>query len=301
MNRREHLRQLAAMGFLPLLSSWISMDETLIKRKIPGTRETLTAIGIGTWETFDIDSSLASEISQLREVLSIFVNRGGNVIDSSPMYGFSEKNVGTLSTEEGFNEKLFLATKVWTSGRDNGIQQMKESLQYLKRRKVDLIQIHNLVDWKTHIKTLREWKEKGTIRYIGITHYRESAYSEMESIMKTEPIDFIQVNYNLADRKSAERLLPLAAEKNIGVIISQPFGYGKLFDQVGTKSLPDWAAEFDCKSWAQFFLKYIISHPAVTCAIPGTGHPAHMLDNIQAAYGRLPDESTRERMVKVIQ
>lgn len=300
MNRREYLHQMAAMGLLPLLSSWLPMDDGLIKRKIPGTRESVTAIGIGTWETFDVDSSHLPEIAQLREVLSIFVDKGGSVIDSSPMYGFSEQNVGTLSAEAGFNEKLFLATKVWTSGKENGIQQMKESLQYLKRTKIDLMQIHNLVDWETHIKTLRDWKEKGTIRYIGITHYRENAYAEMESIMKSEPIDFIQVNYNIGDRKSGERLLPLAAEKNIGVIISQPFGYGKLFDQVKTKSLPDWAAEFDCKSWAQFFLKYIISHPAVTCAIPGTGLPAHMLDNIQAAYGRLPDEAMRERMVKAI-
>lgn len=300
MTRREYLHRMAAVGLLPALSSWIKMDDTLIKRTIPGTGESLTAIGIGTWETFDVDSSHVPEIEQLREVLAILVSKGGSVIDSSPMYGFSEQNVGTLSTDAGFNNKLFIATKVWTSGKENGIQQMKESLQYLKRSKIDLMQIHNLVDWKTHIKTLREWKEKGTIRYMGITHYRENAYAEMESIMKSEPIDFIQVNYNLADRKSGERLLPLAAEKNIGVIISQPFGYGKLFDQVKSRALPEWASEFDCKSWAQFFLKYIISHPAVTCAIPGTGQPAHMLDNIQAAYGRLPDEAMRQKMVKVI-
>jgi diketogulonate reductase-like aldo/keto reductase len=300
MNRREYLKSLAAVGLLPALSSWTSMDDALIKRRIPGTRESLTAIGIGTWETFDVDSRMAPEINQLREVLSILVTKGGTVIDSSPMYGFSEKNVGTLSTEAGINDKLFIATKVWTSGKENGIQQMKDSLQFLMREKIDLMQIHNLVDWKTHIKTLREWKENGKIRYLGITHYRENAYPEMESIMKAEPIDFIQVNYNLADREAAQRLLPLAAERNIGVIINQPFGYGKLFEQVKTKSLPDWAAEFDCRSWAQFFLKYIISHPAVTCAIPGTGLPAHMLDNIQAAYGRLPDEGMRERMVKVI-
>ena len=300
MNRREYLKSLAAVGLLPALSSWTSMDGALIKRRIPGTRESLTAIGIGTWETFDVDGRMAPEINQLREVLSILVTKGGTVIDSSPMYGFSEKNVGTLSTEAGINDKLFIATKVWTSGKENGIQQMKDSLQFLMREKIDLMQIHNLVDWKTHIKTLREWKENGKIRYLGITHYRENAYPEMESIMKAEPIDFIQVNYNLADREAAQRLLPLAAERNIGVIINQPFGYGKLFEQVKTKSLPDWAAEFDCRSWAQFFLKYIISHPAVTCAIPGTGLPAHMLDNIQAAYGRLPDEGMRERMVKVI-
>lgn len=300
MNCREYLYHMAALGILPSLSSWISMDTGLIRRKIPGSRESVTAIGVGTWETFDVDTSLVQELEPLREVLTLFAGKGGNVIDTSPMYGFAERNVGTLSTEAGINDQLFIATKVWTSGRENGIAQMKESMQLLKRDKIDLMQIHNLVDWKTHIKTLREWKDNGTIRYIGITHYRENAYQEMESIMKTESIDFIQVNYNIADRKAAERLLPLAAEKGIGVVISQPFGYGRLFDRVKSKALPEWAGEFDCRSWAQFFLKYIISHPAVTCAIPGTGLPAHMLDNIQAAYGRLPDEAMRERMVKAI-
>ncbi|HEX7014237.1 MAG TPA: aldo/keto reductase [Cyclobacteriaceae bacterium] len=300
MNRREYLYRMAAVGMLPAFSSWMSMDNGLIKRRIPGTRESVTAIGVGTWETFDVDSSRAQDLEPLREVLTLFVGKGGNVIDTSPMYGFAERNVGTLSTEAGINQQLFLATKVWTSGKENGIAQMKESLQLLKRDKIDLMQIHNLVDWKTHIKTLREWKDKGTIRYIGITHYRENAYQEMESIMNSEPIDFIQVNYNIVDRKAADRLLPLAAEKGIGVIISQPFGYGRLFDRVKSKTLPEWAGEFDCRSWAQFFLKYIISHPAVTCAIPGTGVPAHLLDNIQAAYGRLPDEAARERMVKAI-
>lgn len=300
MNRREYLYRMAAVGMLPAFSSWMSMDNGLIKRRIPGTRESVTAIGVGTWETFDVDSSRAQDLEPLREVLTLFVGKGGNVIDTSPMYGFAERNVGTLSTEAGINQQLFLATKVWTSGKENGIAQMKESLQLLKRDKIDLMQIHNLVDWKTHIKTLREWKDKGTIRYIGITHYRENAYQEMESIMNSEPIDFIQVNYNIVDRKAADRLLPLAAEKGIGVIISQPFGYGRLFDRVKSKTLPEWAGEFDCRSWAQFFLKYIISHPAVTCAIPGTGVPAHLLDNIQAAYGRLPDAAARERMVKAI-
>lgn len=300
MNRREYLYRMAAVGLLPALSSWMPMENNLIRRRIPRTQESVTAIGVGTWETFDVDSSLTQELEPLREVLTLFAGKGGNVIDTSPMYGFAERNVGNLSTEAGINSQLFIATKVWTSGKENGIAQMKDSLQKLKRNKIDLMQIHNLVDWKTHIKTLREWKEKGTIRYIGITHYRENAYPEMETIMKSEPIDFIQVNYNLVDRKAADRLLPLAAEKGLGVIVSQPFGYGRLFDRVKSKALPEWAAEFDCRSWAQFFLKYIISHPAVTCAIPGTGLPAHMLDNIQAAYGRLPDEATRERMVKVI-
>jgi diketogulonate reductase-like aldo/keto reductase len=236
----------------------------------------------------------------LKEVLATLDRKGGKVVDTSPMYGFSEKNVGKLSTDLGINQNLFLATKVWTTGKERGIEQMNNSLSLMKREKLDLMQIHNLVDWKTHIKTLREWKEKGKIKYIGITHYQPSAYAEMESIMNSEPLDFIQVNYNIAERESSERLLPLAQEKKIAVIISQPFGVGKLFRRVQDKKLPSWASEFDCNSWAQFFLKYVASHPAVTCVIPGTGNPEHMLDNIQAAYGRLPDEKQRERMVKEV-
>ncbi len=162
------------------------------------------------------------------------------------------------------------------------------------------MQIHNLVDWQIHIKTLREWKEQGRIRYIGISHYREDAYAEMEQIMKTEPIDFVQVNYNIADRKSADRILPLAKEKNLAVLVNQPFGVGKLFQRVKGKSLPAWAGDINCKTWAQFFLKFIVSHPAVTCVIPGTGLPEHMLDNVQAGFGRLPDEKQREMMTKVV-
>ncbi len=300
MNRRESLQHLTALGLLPFLSGWTFMDEKMIMRAIPSTGESLPAVGIGTWETFDVDESVTNELRQLKETLSVLNQKGGRVVDTSPMYGFSEKNVGKISTDLGINQKLFLATKVWTTGKERGIGQMTNSLSLMKRDRLDLIQIHNLVDWQTHIKTLRDWKEKGKVRYIGISHYREDAYADMEHILKTESIDFIQVNYNMTERLSAERILPLAQEKKVAVIINQPFGVGKLFDRVKGKKLPAWASEFDCKSWAQFFLKYIISHPAVTCAIPGTGNPEHMLDNIQACYGRLPDEKQREMMVKAV-
>ncbi|HEX5170372.1 MAG TPA: aldo/keto reductase [Cyclobacteriaceae bacterium] len=300
MNRRESLRYLAALGVVPLFANWKFIDEEIMKRTIPATGESLPVVGTGTWETFDVDETVTAEMKQLKEVLSILANKGGKVVDTSPMYGFAEKNVGNLSTELGINDKLFMATKVWTTGKERGIEQMNNSLSLMKRDKMDLMQIHNLVDWQTHIKTLRDWKEKGKIRYLGITHYREEAYADMEHIMKTEPIDFIQVNYNIADRKSADRILPLAREKNLAVITSQPFGTGKLFQRVKGKSLPSWASEFDCKSWAQFFLKFIISNPAVTCVIPGTGLPEHMLDNIQAGFGRLPDEKQREMMIKAV-
>ena len=300
MNRRESLQHLTALGLLPLLSGWTFMDEKMIMRAIPATGESLPAVGIGTWETFDVDESVTNELQLLKQTLSVLNEKGGKVVDTSPMYGFSEKNVGKISTDLGINQKLFLATKVWTTGKERGIEQMNNSLSLMKRDRLDLMQIHNLVDWETHIKTLHGWKESGKVRYIGITHYREEAYADMEHILKTEPIDFIQVNYNITERKSADRLLPLAQEKKVAVIINQPFGVGKLFERVKGKTLPPWASEFDCKTWAQFFLKYIISNPAVTCVIPGTGNPKHMLDNIQACYGRLPDEKQREMMVKAV-
>jgi diketogulonate reductase-like aldo/keto reductase len=300
MNRRESLHHLAALGLVPLFSNWKLIEDEMMQRPIPSSGEMLPVVGLGTWETFDVQETVAAEIKQLRDVLSTLVSKGGKVVDSSPMYGFAEKNVGTLSTELKINDKLFMATKVWTTGKERGIEQMNKSLSLMKREKMDLMQIHNLVDWQTHIKTLREWKEKGKIRYIGITHYQEGSYPEMEHIMNTEPLDFIQINYNIADRKSADRILPLAKEKKLAVIISQPFGVGKLFQRVQGKPLPSWANDFDCKSWAQFFLKFVLSHPSVTCVIPGTGLPEHMLDNVQAGFGRLPDEKQREMMIKAI-
>lgn len=296
MNRRESIQLLAAFGLLPLAETWAQTQPKLIRRSIGGKNETLPVVGLGTWETFDVTQSQHALLADLKEVLRVFSEQGGTVVDSSPMYGYAEQNVGTISTELKTNSKLFIATKVWTQGKEKGVEQMTRSMQLLKRKQIDLMQVHNLVDWQIHLKTLREWKEAGKIRYVGITHYLEAAYPEMEKIMKSEPLDFIQINYNLADRQ-AERVLALAQEKKIGVLINQPFGYGKLFQQVKDRKVPAWAAEIGCATWAQFFLKFIISNPAVTCVIPGTANPKHLVDNLGAAVGALPDQKQREKMI----
>lgn len=297
MDRRTHLRQLATVGLLPFATPF--MADTIRKRTIPSSGEELPVVGVGTWRTFDVDNS-NEEKNPLKDVLKNLVAKNARVVDSSPMYGRSESVVGDLSTQLGLNDKLFIATKVWTSGKENGIQQMNESFEKMKRKQIDLMQIHNLVDWQTHLKTLREWKEQKRIRYIGITHYSETAYSTIEQILKSEPLDFLQINYSLGSRHADERLLPLAKDKNVAVIINRPFMEGALFKYVSGKALPEFAKEFDCKSWAQFFLKFIISHPAVNCPIPGTSNPVHMLDNLGAAFGRLPDERMRVRMIQAI-
>jgi len=275
------------------------MEETLLKRPILSTAEMLPAVGLGTWQTFDVGSG-AAERDPLKAVLKTLVEKGGSVVDSSPMYGQSEKVVGELSTELGLNNKLFIATKVWTAGEQEGIAQMDHSFNLLQRKTIDLMQVHNLVDWQTHLKTLRAWKEEGRVRYIGITHYTESAYNAMEQIMQREPIDFIQINYSLMSLKAEDRLFPLAQEKKISVLVNQPFEEGALFQRVKGKVPPQWAGEFNCHSWGQFFLKFILSHPAVTCVIPGTSKLQHMLDNLSAGLGPLPSEKQREEMVKFI-
>ena len=300
MNRRDCLNNLKALGILSLDPGWMTQKTTVLKRTIHSTGEQLPAIGVGTWQTFDV-SDAAAERDPLKEVLKTLISKGGTVIDSSPMYGRSEGVAGDLSTELGLNDKLFMATKVWTTGKDNGIRQMNDSFRLLKRQQIELMQIHNLTDWETHLKTLRNWKEEGKIKYIGLTHYTDSAHDRLMSILSREKVDFIQVNYNLMDRHAEEKLLPLAREKNVAVLINQPFESGSLFRRVRGKELPAWAKDFDCNTWAQFFLKFILSHPAVTCAIPGTDKPHHMLDNIGAAYGRLPDEKQRREMVQTME
>lgn len=275
------------------------MDEQILKRNIPSSNEKLPAIGLGTWQTFDAGENEA-EREPLLQVLQTLVGKGGSVVDSSPMYGSSEKVVGDLSTQLNLNEKLFVATKVWTSSEQAGIRQMNDSFKYLKRKRIDLMQIHNLLDWQTHIKTLREWKEQNKIRYIGITHYTESAFGSIAQILKTTPVDFLQINYSLLSRKAEETLFPLAQEKKVAIIINQPFESGALFTRVKGKSLPPWAGEFDCKSWGQFFLKFILAHPAVTCVIPGTSKPHHMLDNMGAAFGKLPTAGHLKQMIDTV-
>jgi diketogulonate reductase-like aldo/keto reductase len=254
----------------------------------------LPLIGVGTWQTFDVGTDSKAR-APLREVLKLL---NGNLIDSSPMYGSSETVAGDLIAELGLRDKLFFATKIWTRGRDEGIKQMETSFKRLRVKRMDLMQVHNLGDVRTHTRTLREWKDRKRVRYIGITHYTSSAYAEVERLLKTGQYDFLQINYSLGERESEQRLLPLAQERKIAVIANRPFTEGALFRQVKGKALPPWAADLGIASWAQYFLKWIVSHPAVTCAIPGTGKPEHMKDNLGAGVGPLPDEKTRRRMAE---
>ena len=299
MNRRTCLHSLSALGLLPLISGWSPIGAEILQRAIPSSNEKIPAVGLGTWQTFDASES-ESERAPLRQVLTTLVENGGSVIDSSPMYGNSERVVGDLSTDLEINDKLFVATKVWTTGKEAGIRQMNNSFALLKRKRIDLMQIHNLVDWEVHYKTLRQWKDEGKIRYIGITHYTEGAFGSIEQILKSTPLDFLQINYSLLSRKAEERLFPLAQERKVAVIINQPFEEGALFSRVKGKTLPAWAKEFDCNSWGQFFLKFILAQSAVTCVIPGTSKPHHMLDNLQAGVGKLPSESQRAQMLALI-
>ena len=300
MKRRTCLVNLTAAGLLPFISGWSSEKEEIRSRNIPSTNEKLPAVGLGTWQTFDVGEN-DTDREPLRAVLKKLIETGGSVIDSSPMYGSSEEVVGDLSEALGLNEKIFMATKVWTTGKENGVRQMNNSFQLLKRTRMDLMQIHNLTDWQTHLKTLYEWKEKKKIRYIGLTHYMNSAHDRLADIIRKEKIDFIQVNYNLLDRHAENELLPLAQEKKVAVLINRPFEEGSLFQRVKGKTLPDWAGEFDCKTWGQFFLKFILSNTAVTCVIPGTSKPHHMADNLGAAFGRLPDEKQRLDMIRFVE
>lgn len=275
------------------------MNLQILQKPIPSTGEKLPVIGLGTWQTFDV-SDRADETQPLTTVLETLIQHGGKLVDSSPMYGRSEEILGNLSVKAGLNKDMFIATKVWTTGRENGIQQMNRSMELLQRKRIDLMQIHNLSDWETHLRTLRKWKEDGRIRYIGITHYTESAYPRVEKILRQEPVDFLQINYSLASRKAEQTVFPLAMEKKVAVIINRPFEEGALFRRVKGKPLPALADELECRSWGQFFLKFIVSHPAVSCAIPGTSKPHHMLDNALAGTGRMPDEKERKKMIEVL-
>ena len=261
-------------------------------RAIPGTNERLPVIGLGTWQTFDVGSG---NRDPLREVLKVF-SKG--VVDSSPMYGSSESVAGDLIAELKLRERLFMATKVWTQGRDEGIHQMETSFKRLRVSQMDLMQVHNLVDVATHAVTLRKWKEEKRVRYIGITHHTSGAYAAVERELQANPWDFVQINYSLGERDAEKRILPSAAERRVAVIVNRPFQEGDLFRRTKGKPLPAWAPEYDINSWAQYFLKWIVSHPAVTCAIPGTGRPDHMRDNLVAGHGRVPDEKGRKRLAE---
>jgi len=266
------------------------------QRKIPSSNEMLPVIGCGTWRTFDVGGK-PEDRAPLAEVLKVLFDSGGSVIDSSPMYGAAEGVVGDLLAAAGTRDKAFIATKVWTSGRDNGIAQMRQSMRLLKVDRLDLMQIHNLVDWRAHLPTLRTWKAEGRIRYLGVTHYTQSAHAELESVLRSEKWDFVQINYALDDRAVERSLLPLAAERGTAVIVNQPFGGGGLLRKLSGRKLPDWAGEIGCTSWAQILLKFVLANPAVTCVIPGTGKPEHMKDNVQAGFGAYPDAAMLKRMV----
>lgn len=302
MTRREAARLIGASAVglaLPISARATSESSTMLTRTIPSLGEKLPVIGLGTWRAFDVDLTTDNR-RQLEEVLSLFVKLSGRVIDSSPMYGRAEEVIGELTAALGIRDKLFLATKVWTHGKENGIKSMEHSMSLLRTKRIDLMQVHNLLDVHTHLATLREWKEQGRIRYLGITHYEAGAFPDVEKIMRSEKLDFVQINYSLMERDAEARVLPLAQERGVAVIVNRPFGAGDLFDKVRSKPLPDWATEFDCRSWAQFFLKWIVAHPAVTCAIPATDKPGHLEDNMQGGVGRLPDENTRRRMVELV-
>jgi len=266
-------------------------------KPIPSSGEPIPLIGVGTWQTFDVGSDSGAR-APLLEALKLMTQAGRGVVDSSPMYGSSENVAGDLIAESGLREQLFIATKIWTNGRDAGIKQMETSFKRLRVERMDLMQVHNLADVETHTKTLLDWKTKGRIRYVGITHYTASAYAEVERLLNTGRYDFVQINYSLGERDSEKRILPLAREKKVAVIANRPFAEGALFRRTKGKALPPWAAELGIASWAQYFLKWIVSHPAVTCAIPGTGNPKHMADNLGAGLGKLPSAAQRKKMAE---
>ena len=299
MSRAEFLRLAAASAAGLILGAPAHAAErapstAMRTRPIPATGEALPVIGCGTYVGFDVARDSA-EYQRLPGVLQALFGAGGAVIDSSPMYGRAEAVTGELLAAAGSHGKAFLATKVWTRGRAEGIRQMEESLRRLQVERLDLMQIHNLVDWQTHLATLRDWKAAGRVRYLGVTHYTAGAYDALEAVMRAEALDFVQINYSADEREAERRILPLAAERGMAVIINRPFGGGGLLRRLRERPLPPWAAEIGATSWAQVLLKFVLSHPAVTCAIPGTSRPEHMADNARAGTGVIPERSFWER------
>ncbi len=291
----------AALALSPVLPRFLCADPaSLHLRAIPSSGEQIPAVGMGSWITFNVGPIPALRDARVN-VLQTFFDMGGGMVDSSPMYGTSEEVIGYCLGKIENDKSLFSATKVWTVSRDMGIRQMEQSEKLWGLKKFDLMQIHNLLDWDAHIKTLVKWKAEGRIRYIGITTSHGRRHDEFEKLMKSLPLDFVQFTYNILDREAEARLLPLAAEKGIAVICNRPFQRGALFDKFQRHPLPTWAQDIDCANWAQFLLKFIISHPAVTCAIPATSRVDHMTENMGALKGRLPDTKTRERMVAYVE
>jgi len=303
VSRREALNiigLLTSAAFLNPSGLLAYNQQTMLQRQIPSTKEKLPVVGLGSWLQFDVGKT-EKERGGLTQVLEQMNSLGGKLIDSSPMYGRAEEVIGDLTTGSGLAGDFFYATKVWTTGRQAGIEQMNESFKKMQRKKMDLMQIHNLQDWQTHIRTLKDWKEKGKIRYIGITHYTACAHDELERIVKSGAVDFVQFNYSIDVRNAEKSLLNAAQDHGVAVIINEPFHSGNLFKVVRGKELPLWAGDYEIGSWAQFFLKYILANPAVTCVIPGTSDEKHLADNMSAGYGKLPDQAGLVKMVKFLE
>ncbi len=303
--RREFLKSVSGVALSPFASSFLPasvfaedvVSDSILTKAIPVSSEQIPVIGMGSWQTFDVDDD-AENRARCVKILESFFKRGGGMIDSSPMYGSSQEVIGHSLAQLKPHPGLFSATKVWIIGKSFGIGQMEDSQYLWAIPRFDLMQIHNMLNWRTHLETLKEWKAVGRIRYIGITTSHGRRHEKLYKALQEEAFDFVQFTYNVVDREVEQRLLPLARERGIAVIINRPFQHGALFDRVRNKPLPDFAAEIDCANWAQFFLKFIVSHPAVTCAIPATSQVPHMQENMGAAYGRLPDRAMRERMLQ---
>ena len=296
-SRRDFIA-LSSLSFLPTLSNASILNESMLKRVIPSSGEEMPVIGLGTSRVFDIERS-KNELNVREKILDIFYENGGRLIDTSPMYGMSEEIIGITAKKYIEKNRFFLATKVWTEGRENGMRQIEESFQKMRTDKISLIQVHNLLDWKTQIKTLRSLKDEGRIDYIGITHYKSNAFDEMIKIMKAEKVDFAQFNYSMGEREAEQKILPFCKDNGIATLINRPFMRGRLFREAQEKKLPSWVSDYDIDSWGQFFLKYIISHDAVTNIIPATSKPKNMLDNARAGMGRMLDEKAKKKMLEV--
>lgn len=301
-DRRRFLGSLGALGVAAGLAPGPLRAAALrpIRRAVPASGEMLPVIGMGTWITFNVGDDPVLRAERVK-VLRTFFDRGGALIDSSPMYGSAEDVIGHCLARIDNDAALFSATKVWTPFQALGRKQMAESEKLWGTKRFDLMQVHNLVDWDAHLETLVDWKADGRVRYIGMTTSHGSRHDELSRIMRTQPIDFVQFTYNILDREAESRLLPLAADRGLGVLINRPFRRGDLIDRLERHPLPDWAQEFDAENWAQFLLKFIVAHPAVTCVIPATSRVDHMRENMGAGTGRLPDAATRQRMIRYVE
>ena len=300
-SRRTVLKVMGVSSLTPSMALQATDAKNYMARRIiPSTGELLPVIGLGTSRVFDTNLSEKS-LNPRKEIVKALLDHGGSLIDTSPMYGRAEEVTGKIAQDLKINDRLFMATKVWIEGKEAGEIQMNASSKKLNKAVIDLMQIHNLLDWKTHIKTLYDWKEKGKINYIGISHFRSNAFSQIEKIISKERIDFAQFNYSLQEREAEKRLLPLCQEKGVATLINRPFMRGKLFKAVARKKIPGWAYEYNINTWAQFFLKFILANPAVTNIIPATSDPTHMVDNLNGGVGLIPEMGLQKKMVEVVE